>query len=296
MKQDYEDHPLSSVLPMMGQMEIREMAADMQANGLRSEIVLLDGKILDGRNRYRACKIGGITPRFRDFNGEGDPLSFIVSANVKRRHLTTSQRALVAAKIANLPSGITKTRSAILPTLPKTETDAAEELSVSPRSVRTAKEVLRNAPKQEVEKVERGEKTVTTVARETKAAKAKIEEKEKHFDKTGYPIPESVLGDWDRASELGRKWLRAISDLRSEIKTVFKDESVLLVEIDNTTLADLNNAYSSIKLVEPYAICGTCQGVQKKKCNLCKGRGFLSSFAWDKYVPEETKKMRGKIK
>lgn len=311
-KQEYEFHPLASVLPMLGQVETDELAADIQANGLRSDIILLDGKILDGRNRYKACKIVNVEPRFRDFNGEGDPIDFIVSVNVKRRHLTASQKALVVAKVAQLPRGdvsrikkssktpiVSQTaQSADRKTVQSNGTSAeraAQSVGVSSRTVEQAKQVLREAPKEEIKAVERGEKSVATVVKEIKKAKeAKPTEKRK--DATDYPIPEGVLVDWDRADELARKWLRAVSDLRSEIEAVFKDESILLVEIDNTTLADLNNAYSSIKLVKPHAVCGSCQGVQRKKCDLCKRRGFLSAFAWKNYVPEETKTMREKIR
>jgi hypothetical protein len=82
-----------------------ELENDIRENGLRFPIVLLDGLVLDGRNRYRACKTVGVEPRFQDFNGNGDPVAFIVSVNVKRRHLNTSQRAMIAAKLANMPRG-----------------------------------------------------------------------------------------------------------------------------------------------------------------------------------------------
>ena len=70
----------------------------------REPIVLFEGAILDGRNRYRACMAAGVDPRFEIYDGN-DPLAYVISLNLKRRHLDESQRAMVAAKIANIGGG-----------------------------------------------------------------------------------------------------------------------------------------------------------------------------------------------
>jgi predicted RNA methylase len=74
--------------------ELQELADDIAANGLRNPIVMLDGRILDGRNRYIACKLARVEPRFTEFDGD-DPIGWVVSQNLVRRHLTASQRAVV---------------------------------------------------------------------------------------------------------------------------------------------------------------------------------------------------------
>lgn len=60
--------------------------------------------ILDGRNRLRACESAGIKPRFRRYEGD-DPVGFVVSMNIHRRHLDESQRGMIAARLAKLPKG-----------------------------------------------------------------------------------------------------------------------------------------------------------------------------------------------
>jgi hypothetical protein len=101
---DIQPHYLANLFPMMDEPDLAELVRDIERFGQREPIVLLDNKILDGRNRFKACLQLGITPKFREYHGN-DPIGFVVSLNLKRRHLTTSQRAMVAARIANLAVG-----------------------------------------------------------------------------------------------------------------------------------------------------------------------------------------------
>ncbi len=61
--------------------------------------------VLDGRNSWRACLVADIEPRFRRWDGKGSALAFVISRNLHRRHLTESQRAMVAARIATMRQG-----------------------------------------------------------------------------------------------------------------------------------------------------------------------------------------------
>jgi len=75
----------------MAEAELQELADDIKANGLIEPIVLCNGEILDGRNRYLACIEAKVEPGFKDYQGS-DPLTYVVSKNLKRRHLTRQQR------------------------------------------------------------------------------------------------------------------------------------------------------------------------------------------------------------
>ena len=143
--------------------ELQSLADDIKENGLLIPISLYEGKILDGRNRYQACLLAKADPTFTEYTGD-NPIKFVYSMNEKRRHQTTSQRAMAAAKIANLPDGVRKDRSANLPTLTVTQPEAARELKVSERSVRSAKAVLDHGTPELIAAVERGRIPVSKAA------------------------------------------------------------------------------------------------------------------------------------
>jgi phage N-6-adenine-methyltransferase len=160
-------HSLAGIFPLMDGAEFGELAKDIRQHGLREPIILHEGEILDGRNRYRACIDAGVDPVFETYHG-ADPLAFVVSLNLKRRHLSESQRAWVAAKIANLGVG-RPSNSANLPLLepasaPVTQGRAAEMLNVSERSVRSAREVRDHGAPELQDAVERGTVKVSTAA------------------------------------------------------------------------------------------------------------------------------------
>jgi hypothetical protein len=92
----FELHPLCTLFPRMGGPEFAALCADIKINGLRSPIVLHDGMILDGGNRYRACQETGARAEFVEFSGSS-PVSFVLSANLHRRHMTTGQQAAIVA-------------------------------------------------------------------------------------------------------------------------------------------------------------------------------------------------------
>jgi hypothetical protein len=85
------------------------MAKDIETNGLLDPIWLMpDGSIIDGKTRYEACLIAKVEPRYETYTGD-DPFGFVVSQNLRRRHLSVQERAEIAATMANLPRGDVKT-------------------------------------------------------------------------------------------------------------------------------------------------------------------------------------------
>ena len=87
---------------------------------------------------------------------------FVISLNLHRRHLTESQRAMVAAKLANLSLGSNQYSPIGEPSM--TQAAAADLLSVGKRSVERAREVLREAPPEVARAVEQGAMSVSLAA------------------------------------------------------------------------------------------------------------------------------------
>jgi N6-adenosine-specific RNA methylase IME4/ParB-like chromosome segregation protein Spo0J len=149
-------HPLSELFPLMQGREFDELVADIKANGLLEPIWMYQGQILDGRNRWRACEAAEVSHRpMREYEGD-DPVSFVVSLNLHRRHLDESQRGLVASRLkevmsANLHSG-------------DSTAAAAEALNVSRRTVFHADKVRHGGARELEQAVESGAVSVSAAA------------------------------------------------------------------------------------------------------------------------------------
>ncbi len=169
-----EFHPLADLFPLMSETEFDGLCTDIAANGLREAIWTHEDMIVDGRNRYNACRKLGIDPAYRKWNEEGSLVSFVVSLNLNRRHLSESQRAMVAVKIANLEKGDNQYKKEVPPiggTI--SQSDAAKMLNVSERSIQRAAKVQKEGVTELVEKVESGEITVTAAAKIAELPKGK---------------------------------------------------------------------------------------------------------------------------
>ena len=107
-----EFHPLANIFPLMTERELSRLADDIAVNGQLDPIDTYQGRILDGRSRFLACRKIVKEPRLRQWEGNagapgegGDPLAYVIARNLHRRHLGESQRAIVAARLATLALG-----------------------------------------------------------------------------------------------------------------------------------------------------------------------------------------------
>ncbi len=96
MAVDMKFHDVANLFPLIEGQEFDELVEDIRANGLQQPIWTYQGEIIDGRNRYRACKKAGVEPRFQEWDGNGSLVAFAISLNVKRRHLNSSQLSVIA--------------------------------------------------------------------------------------------------------------------------------------------------------------------------------------------------------
>lgn len=103
-------HPAADIFPMLSDEELDDLAADIKANGLLQPIVVSkvndEWMLIDGRNRREACRRAKVQPgpdQLVGLNG-ADPVSYVLSANVHRRHLNAGQKAMAVAMIRPEPA------------------------------------------------------------------------------------------------------------------------------------------------------------------------------------------------
>lgn len=161
-------HEYANLFPMLDAPAQDALRADIQAHGVREPVIQFEGRILDGRNRYMAARDLGLEFPVAEFDGDAaEALAYVLSTNLHRRHLTESQRAAVAAKLANMShGGVRGGQAANLPLdpAPVSQAQAAEMLNVSERSVRDAKKVLNQGAPELIQAVEQGEVSVSAAA------------------------------------------------------------------------------------------------------------------------------------
>lgn len=158
-------HPLANLFPLMSGAELKALAADIKAKGQLEKIVLYeDGRILDGRNRYLACRAARVTPRTEPYRGR-DPLGFVISKNLPRRHMNDDQRRMVAARIANMgrgrPGDNTAECGIKIP-------DAAKMVNVDVAGVERARTVIASAAPEVQAAVDSGMLSVNAAAQAVK--------------------------------------------------------------------------------------------------------------------------------
>src|SRR5262245_44350182 len=98
-KLNMEFHPISNEYPLMSDAELAELAEDIRVNGQHLPVWIYEGKILDGRNRWRACaSLPGVTCKTAEYTGD-DPQGFAASQNLYRKHYQAELRQRIVNKM-----------------------------------------------------------------------------------------------------------------------------------------------------------------------------------------------------
>ena len=156
----YELHPLADIIPEASPEDFAALVASIKAVGQIEPIRLWDERVIDGRHRLRACEQLGIEPVLRevpsdevDGGTDAGLLAYVLALNINRRHATTSQRAIAAAKAVSTDGagrpkisqicGITRERAATL-------------FNVGARTIDQARQLINEADARVVDLVARG--------------------------------------------------------------------------------------------------------------------------------------------
>lgn len=182
----YEFHEVANIFPMMSDDEYRGLVDDIRANGQRESIWIHQGKVVDGRNRYKACCELGVAPRIHEWDGVGSLVSFVVSLNLRRRHLTSGQKAAVALEIlpmleseakerqkSTLKQNATVSQKIDERSKGKASEQAAQIVGTNHQYVHDAKRIKEEAP-EIFNQVKSGEISLTDAKRQIKEEKREV--------------------------------------------------------------------------------------------------------------------------
>lgn len=199
-------HPLADLIPAMSDEDYQRLRDDIAENGLQQPIVTHEDMILDGRHRFRACEDTGREPRFIAYEGKA-PARFVLSANISRRHLTTSQLAMVAVEFLPVLQREAKERQGARNDQHKTSASidadvedrsgrsakqAADAVGVGEVTVGRAKRITRDAPDLAVE-VKAGSMTVDKAINTLKQREADDAPSNGNGRSKGQPLPAETL-------------------------------------------------------------------------------------------------------
>lgn len=201
---ELEFHPLANLFPLIEGKEFQDLVDDVGRYGVIEPVELLDDKILDGRNRYRAWLASGGTAEisFKTYEGS-DPVAYVVSKNLRRRHLDESQRAMIAAELPRVAFGDVEES----PDNALTREERAALLNVSVRSVDRAQDVRDKGAPELVDAVRAGDVSVSAAAGLTalpKEQQAKIIT-ELAKDEAGHLTPEAKATIKELSKEIRAK-------------------------------------------------------------------------------------------
>lgn len=176
---ELEYHELANMFPMIEGEYFERLREDIQNHGQQEPIRLYEGKIIDGRNRYKACLKLNIEPNVEEYTGDS-PVSYILSLNLHRRHLTSSQLAAYLVDVLPRLEEEAKERrqsrlkqNTVTEKIPEREQGEARKIAAenfpgtNARYISDAKRIKAKRP-EEFEAIKAGDKKISKVVREMK--------------------------------------------------------------------------------------------------------------------------------
>ncbi len=215
-------HKYAQYFPQLEGDEFDMLIKDIKENGQLEPVTIYKSEILDGVNRTRACEVLGIEPIEKEYTGD-DPLKYVISSNIRRRHLDTSQRAMLANEMLPEFEAEAKKRQGVktfessdanVGRNYKKENDkrsaaeAGREFGVSQASVIRAKRVKEQAP-DTVNDIVKGKTTVSAVDAELRAEHA--------TERAAKKNTESVDKHVEENKRFVAEYFKAIKDFTDEI-------------------------------------------------------------------------------
>lgn len=291
---NYEQHEFGKLIPKMLSKQFVDLQNSIETIGLQVPIVLFEGKVLDGWNRYTACQNitenGGHLPspiRYETLLCDASQaLQFVLANNLSRRHIPEDERVKLALDIR-------KKLEKLKPETTGEQLDeqAAKAAGTSKRTVQRATEVERKAPKEVVKAMEEGTITPGTALKLAKVdpkAAAKAVEKAKKAGKARKEDVDAAKGVKDANGKSVPKALRDVFEdaeqlehagtlLKSVMKTLKACSKNYPGVYTQAIIRNIEGTAAVLQAEQATWLCKACDGtgeVEGKKCNVCKARGW----------------------
>lgn len=294
-----EYHPASNLFPLLEGNDFQEVVESVKVHGLQLPILLHQGKILDGRNRYRACLEAKVEPWTAKAELEGmTPEQFVWVYNGPRRHLTTSQRAMIGEKLRKAFEAEAAERMNAGKADPRGNSSegraterAGKAVGVSRDSIEAATKVKEQGSLGLIAAVERGEIAVSKAAKlaelpkatQTLAVKggpavikevlaeAKEAKSEAAAEAKADPTTADLMAEWNTAIEA---WARSVPMLTKSLpEGAWMDQN--RVEI---ITSQLKAAANTARAVKGHDLCPKCNG---EGCKKCRKTGWLNKVDFE---------------
>lgn len=292
-------HPIALVFPEIDADTFNDLVASMRTRGFDSlhPIVLYQGQILDGRNRYRAARVAGVEPVYREFEGSVEEAAeFSLRENLHRRHLTPGQRALIVDDLLRfIPSektgpkqGITAQKCAVIPTTGYKTAKAAAQHAISPRVVVQARELKRIAPPEVVQEVREGRISLSGALRAAKATGVPPgpQNASERLDAAGKPIHAAAVDALTTGREQFLGAVRNLQAVKRAIKALCDGPFGRLIDW-HAVETDMDNLIRQVRYTAPYTSCPLGDPCDEQ-CRLCRGTQWISEPQYEN-LPREFK-------
>lgn len=235
----FEFHPAANLFAVLPDNQLDKLADDIAANGLLTPIQLCEGKIIDGRNRYKACLLRNPKAIRTIEVNPADPVAYVLSLNMHRRHLTETQKSLVAAKAEEVYKAKAKQRQRggqggvlLKENLPEATGQARDQagaaVGVSGKSVDYASAVLKNGSPKLVEACEKGQVAISSAAKLAELPKKKQDAIIEAGKKSGN-VKKFVASAVNKTSTQPASKMPRPSSIESRIPVEVKDADIIEV-------------------------------------------------------------------
>ena len=182
------DKEFQSLIPPLSQDEYKQLEANVISDGCRDALVVWQGTLIDGHNRYRICTEHNIPFQTveKKLDSREDVIQWIILNQFGRRNLSPGNRSILALRLEPIFKEKAKekqekgTNQYSLPQKsaePSIETrkEVAKIAGVSHDTIDKVKKIIDRGTPDQVERIKKGDKgnTVNAVYKEIQAQKPK---------------------------------------------------------------------------------------------------------------------------